>query len=74
MYDAYQVQVKECDSEVEKVLIELSKDTPSPPEPRHKTRPPKQFNIDVCQTLYTLTRTDLTQIHGWSLFSASTHF
>jgi len=68
MYDAYQVQVKECDVEVENLLIELTKSTPTPqeplPNPRHKTRQPNQLNFDVRQALYSLIGTDLTQIHG----------
>lgn len=68
LYDAYQVQVKACDSEIEKVLSKLAKDTSNPqqplPRPRHKTRQPNQLNFDVGQALYGLTGTDLTQIHG----------
>jgi len=68
MYDAYQVQVHECDKEIERVLSKLSLGKPSPsepiPKPRHRTRQPNQLNFDVRQSLYKLIGSDLTQIHG----------
>lgn len=68
LYDAYQVQVHECDVEIEKVLATLSLGKPAPekplPRPRHRTKQPNALNFDVRQSLYALTSVDLTQIHG----------
>lgn len=68
MYDAYQSQIKACDDEIEKVLIELAQDTVTPevslPKPRHRTKQPNQLSFDVRRALYHLVGIDLTQIHG----------
>jgi transposase len=68
LYDAYQVQVKECDVEIEQSLTLLSLDSPEPDQPipkaRHKTKQPNALNFDVRQALYGLVGVDLTQIHG----------
>jgi hypothetical protein len=68
LYDAYQVQIHECDSEIEKTLALLSLDSPTPDKPlpkaRHRTKQPNALNFDVRQSLYDLICVDLTQIHG----------
>ncbi|WP_245929657.1 IS110 family transposase [Leucothrix pacifica] len=68
LYDAYQIQVKECDVEIEQSLAMLSLDSPEPEQPipkaRHKTKQPSALNFDVRQALYGLVGGDLTQIHG----------
>lgn len=68
MYDAYQLQVKECDIEIEKVLHALAPDTPTPnaplPKARHRTKQPTHLSFNVRQALYDLIGVDLTQIHG----------
>jgi len=68
MNAAYQVQVHECDKEIEEVLRELNVGKPKPteplPKPRHRTREPNQLNFDVQQSLYGLIGSNITQIHG----------
>ncbi len=68
MYDAYQVQVHECDTEIEQVIIKLSanKKLPGTPMPKakHRTKQPNRLNFDVREKLYHLVGADLTQIHG----------
>ena len=68
LYDAYQVQVRECDVEIEKSLALLSLNCPEPEKPlpkaRHRTKQPNALNFDVRQALYALVGVDLTQIHG----------
>lgn len=68
MYDAYQVQIKECDLEIEAVLAKLSNGVEKPlepiPQPKHRTKQPNQLNFDVRSALYNLIGADLTQIHG----------
>lgn len=68
LYDAYQVQIHECDAEIEKTLALLSLDSPTPDKPlpkaRHRTKQPNALNFDVRQSLYHLTGVYLTQIHG----------
>ncbi|MEW8073681.1 MAG: IS110 family transposase [Candidatus Thiodiazotropha sp.] len=68
LYDAYQVQIHECDTEIEKTLALLSLDSPTPDKPLpkagHRTKQPNALNFDVRQSLYHLTGVDLTQIHG----------
>lgn len=68
LYDAYQVQVRECDIEIEQTLVMLSLDRPKPDKPmpnaRHKAKQPNALSFDVRQSLYDLVGVDLTQIHG----------
>ncbi len=68
LYDAYQVQIHECDAEIEKMLALLSLDSPTPDKPlpkaRYRTKQPNALNFDVRKSLYDLTGIDLTQIHG----------
>lgn len=69
LYDAYQIQVHECDVEIEKALARLSLGSPAPDKPlpkaRHRTKQPNALTFDVRQALYQLTGgIDLTQIHG----------
>jgi transposase len=68
MYDAYQVQIHECDTEIEVVLATLSvgveKPTAPIPKPKHRTKQPNQLHFDVRTALYHLVGADLTQIHG----------
>jgi len=68
LYDAYQVQVKACDVEIERVLKILSQgklpNVEPLPVPRHKTKQPNQINFDVRASLYTVIGVDLTQVHG----------
>jgi transposase len=74
LYDAYQVQIHECDSEIEKTLALLSLDSPTPDKPlpkaRHRTKQPNALNFDVRQSLYDLIGVDLTQIHGMGPYLA----
>ena len=68
MYDAYQVQVHECDAEIQRLLELLAIDKPVPeeplPKPKHRTKQPNCLNFDVRKSLYHLVGSDLTQIHG----------
>jgi transposase len=68
MYDAYQVQVHECDIEIEGVLATMivgkEKPTEPLPKPKHRTKQPNQLQFDVRTSLYHLVGADLTQIHG----------
>ncbi|EQB99871.1 transposase [Photorhabdus temperata] len=68
MYDAYQVQIQECDTEIEAVLVKLSAGVEKPtepiPQPKYRTKQPNQLNFDVRTALYHLVGADLTQIHG----------
>jgi transposase len=68
MYDAYQQQVHECDTEIEQVIIKLSANNDLPDQPlpnaKHRTKQPNQLNFDVRERLYHLVGADLTQIHG----------
>lgn len=68
MYDAYQVQIRECDIEIESVLKKLSIGKARPvqpmPKPKHRTKQPNEINFDVRTALYNLVGADLTQIHG----------
>lgn len=68
LYDAYQVQIQECDAEIERSLAILSLGSPVPDKPlpkaRHNTKQPNALNFDVRKSLYALTGMDLTQIHG----------
>jgi transposase len=68
MYDAYQVQVGECDVEIEKVLARLLSNSRQPetplPKPKHRTRQPNCLKFDVRPSLYQIVGSDLTQIHG----------
>jgi transposase len=74
MYDAYQVQVDECDEQIEAVLDKLCVDASEPeaplPKPKHRTKQPNALNFDVREKLYRLIGTDLTQIHGIGPFLA----
>jgi transposase len=68
LYDFYQVQITQCDREIELALVRLSaqNDAPTDPLPKRRCRL-KQTNsldFDVQQLLYQLVGTDLTQIHG----------
>lgn len=68
MYDAYQVQIRECDIEIESVLKKLTIGKAIPiqpmPKPKHRTKQPNEINFDVRTALYNLVGADLTQIHG----------
>ena len=68
LYDFYQVRLCECDTEIERTLVELNAEKQAPAEPitkpRHKTVQPNAVNFDTRPSLYQLTGIDLTQIHG----------
>ena len=68
LYDAYQVEVKACDVEIEKVLLVLAQGKPANveplPKPRHKTKQPNRIDFDVRSSLYAVIGVDLTQVHG----------
>ena len=69
LYDFYQVQVAECDEEIERALAQLRIDAPAPqaplPPPRVKKRySANRLQFDVREALYALLGVDLTQIHG----------
>lgn len=68
MYDAYQVQIQECDVEIEVVLAKLSLGIAKPsapiPKPKHRTKQPNELKFDVRTALFNLVGADLTQIHG----------
>lgn len=68
MYDAYQVQIQECDVEIEVVLAKLSIGIAKPsspiPKPKHRTKQPNELKFDVRTALFNLVGADLTQIHG----------
>ena len=69
LYDFYQVQVGECDEEVEKVLRQLrsaaaTPQTPLPPPRVKKRHSANGLQFDVREALHALLGVDLTQIHG----------
>ena len=69
LYDFYQVQVAECDEEIERALAQLRIDAPAPeaplPPPRvKKGHSANGLQFDVREALYALLGVDLTQIHG----------
>ena len=74
MYDAYQVQINECDVQIELVIDKLSLNRPTPkapiPKPKHRTKQPNALNFNVREKLYRLIGADLTQIHGIGPFLA----
>ena len=74
MYDAYQVQVDECDRQIESVLDRLCLDSKEPeipiPKAKHRTKQPNALNFNVMEKLYRLVGTDITQIHGIGPFLA----
>ena len=74
MYDAYQVQVDECDIQIESVLDRLCLDSKEPeipiPKAKHRTKQPNALNFNVREKLYRLVGTDITQIHGIGPFLA----
>ena len=68
LYDFYQVQVAECDEEIERALAQLRIDAPAPqaplPPPRvKKGHSANRLQFDVREALYALLGVDLTQIH-----------
>jgi transposase len=68
LYDFYQEQIKQCDREIELVLVRLSaqKDVPSDPLPKRRCRlqQTNALDFDVQPLLYQLLGIDITQIHG----------
>ena len=69
LYDSYQEQIKQCDREIELVLMKLSaqKAAPSDPLPKRRSSNRREKNgldFDVQPVLYRLAGVDLTQIHG----------
>ena len=69
LYDFYQIQVAECDEEIEKALTQLRADVPAPEAPLPPSRVKKGHHanglqFDVREALYALLGVDLTQIHG----------
>ena len=68
LYDTYQHQIRECDAEIERVLVALKRGQPAPqsplPKARNKTKQPNQLDFNVRQSLYDFIGIDLTQIHG----------
>ena len=68
LYDFYQVQVAECDEEIERALAQLRIDAPAPQAPLPPPRVKKGYSanrlqFDVREALYALLGVDLTQIH-----------
>ena len=72
LYDFYQAQVDECDSEIEQALVVLKADKPEDPLPkaRYRTKQPNAVNFAVRASLYQMFGVDLTQIHGIGPFLA----
>jgi transposase len=68
LYDVYQSQVQQCDTQIEAALAVLCKDKTEPtaplPKARHTTRQPNAVEFDTRPVLYQLIGVDLTQIHG----------
>jgi transposase len=67
LYDFYQLQVAQCDQQIESALKQLQADhRPADPLPaaRHRARPRNAFAFDVREALYAMLGIDLTQIHG----------
>jgi transposase len=68
LYDFYQVQIKECDQEIDKALDALNVDRKAPSEPlpeaRRKRKQKKEPGIPIREKLFTLTGVDSTQIDG----------
>src|SRR5450756_2768510 len=68
LYDSYQVQIGECDRQIEQTLELLIVDKAEPQEPlgapRTRTKQTNSLNFDVRPLLHQLTGIDLTQIHG----------
>lgn len=67
LYDFYQIQIKDCDRQIEaalEVLQSSTKSTTSLPPPRQKKKQSNGFDFDVRTALYGMLGVDLTQIHG----------
>ena len=68
LYDAYQNQVRECDTEIEKVLNRLVINKARPeaalPKAKHRTKQQNEIKCNVRDYLYHLVGADITQIHG----------
>lgn len=68
IHDFYQIQIDQCDQQIEDCLILLNLDREEPLEPlpkaKHRTKQPNDISFNVRQSLYQLVGTDLTQING----------
>jgi transposase len=68
LYDFYQVRIDECDAQIEHALRMLTINpiplTEPLPRSRSHSKQPNALSFDVRKSLYHLTGTDLTQIHG----------
>lgn len=74
LYDLYQSQIDECDTEIERTVAALNAERPIPEAPltkaKHRSKSPNDPNFDVRPAMYQLAGTDLTQIHGIGTFLA----
>lgn len=74
LYDLYQSQIDECDTEIERTVAALNAERPIPEAPltkaKHRSKSPNDPNFDVRPAMYQLAGTDLTQIHGIGPFLA----
>jgi len=67
LYDFYDRQLRDCDTELEKLYQEFDlPDEPGtpPPNPRKRKRRKNQPHFDLVQSLYPMTGVDLTQVDG----------
>ncbi|UUZ75024.1 IS110 family transposase [Polaromonas sp. P1(28)-13] len=68
LYDFYQVQVAECDLQIEEALCVLTADRAPPQEAlgkaRQRNKASNALSFDVRTVLYRLAGVDLTEIHG----------
>jgi len=67
LYDFYDHQVRDCDTELEALYQEFDlPDDPGtpPPEPRTNKRRKNQPHFDLAQSLYRMTGVDLTKVDG----------
>lgn len=72
LYDFHQAKIAECDAEIEAALQLLKEERETPKEPLPGVRHARGRNeprFDPRPALYTLPGADLTQIHGFGLYT-----
>jgi len=73
LYDSYQERIAACDQEIQAVLESLQDNEISLdalPAARHKTRQANEPKFDVRAMLFRVLGTDMSQIHGFSAYTA----
>jgi hypothetical protein len=73
LYDSYPERIEACDQEIKAVLESLQDDEISLnalPAARHKTRQTNEPKFEVREVLFRVLGTDLSQLHGFSAYTA----